>query len=45
MPIASNAFDTVYVDIVGEIVPMSAKGHRWILKLWTAQQGSLLQYR
>jgi len=27
MPIASNAFETVYVDIVGEIVPMSAEGH------------------
>ena len=30
MPIASNAFDVVYIDIVGEIVPMSDEGHRWI---------------
>jgi len=33
MPIASNAFDTVYTDIVGEIIPSSAEGHRWILTM------------
>jgi len=33
MPIASNAFDTVCLDIVGEIIPSSAEGHRWILTM------------
>jgi len=33
MPIAANAFDVVYTDIVGEIVPMSDEGHRWILSI------------
>jgi len=33
MPVALNAFDTVYIDIVGEIIPSSAEGHRWILTI------------
>jgi len=33
MPIASHALDTVYLDIVGEIIPSSAVGHCWILTM------------
>ena len=33
MPIFSDAFDTVYTDVVGEIIPMSAEDHRYILTM------------
>jgi hypothetical protein len=33
MKIASNPFEEVYIDLVGEIVPASAEGHRWMLTM------------
>ncbi len=33
MPIVGEPFEKVYIDIVGEIHPASAEGHRWILTL------------
>lgn len=32
MPVSRKAFETVYVDLVGEIFPPSNQGHRWILR-------------
>jgi len=29
LPISSEVFETVYIDIVGEIIPNSAEGHRY----------------
>jgi hypothetical protein len=31
MPVIRNPFETVYVDLVGEIHPASEENHRWIL--------------
>jgi hypothetical protein len=36
MPIVKDPFDTVYIDIVGEIQPCSTENHRWILTLMCA---------
>jgi hypothetical protein len=36
MPIVKDAFDTVYIDIVGEIKPCSVDGHRYILTIMCA---------
>ena len=33
MPIVKDPFDTVYIDIVGEMSPCSAEGHRWMLTI------------
>ena len=33
MPISSEVFETVYIDLVGEIIPNSAEGHRYILTM------------
>ena len=36
MPIVKDPFDTVYIDLVGEVQPSSAEGHRWILTMMCA---------
>lgn len=36
MPIVKDPFDTVYIDIVGEVQPCSSEGHRWILTMMCA---------
>ena len=33
MPISSEVFETVYIDLVGEIIPNSAEGHKYILTM------------
>jgi len=33
MPISSQVFETVYIDVVGEIIPNSAEGHKYILTM------------
>jgi len=45
MPISSEAFDTVYIDVVGEIHPCSAEGHRYILTMLDSATRFLLQCR
>jgi len=32
-PISSEVFETVYIDLVGEIIPNSAEGHKYILTM------------
>jgi len=36
MPIVKDPFDTVYIDLAGEVQPCSSDGHHWILTMMCA---------
>ena len=43
LPIISQPFDTVYVDLVGKIIPASSEGHSYILTILDSAKDRTLE--